>query len=49
MSTLKRKNANGVWEYIQVTGQDVSQLQSDIDSVRIRSCEFGLCRWLWGN
>jgi hypothetical protein len=33
MSTLKRKNANGVWEYIQVTGQDVSQLQSDIDSV----------------
>jgi hypothetical protein len=33
MSTLKRKNADGVWEYIQVTGQDVSQLQSDIDSV----------------
>jgi parallel beta-helix repeat protein len=39
MSTLKRKNANGVWEYIQVTGQDVSQLQSDIDSVTTAMAE----------
>jgi hypothetical protein len=30
MSTLKRKNANGVWEYIQLTGQDISQLTSQL-------------------
>jgi hypothetical protein len=30
MSTLKRKNENGVWEYIQLTGQDVSTLQSSL-------------------
>jgi parallel beta-helix repeat protein len=30
MSTLKRLNENGLWEYIQVTGQDVSQLTSQL-------------------
>jgi hypothetical protein len=37
MSTLKRLNENGVWEYIQVTGQDVSELQSDVDGVKSSS------------
>jgi hypothetical protein len=33
MPTLKRKNANGQWEYIQVSGLDVSQLKDEVDSV----------------
>jgi hypothetical protein len=33
MSTLKRKNADGTWEYIQVSGLDVSQLKDEVDSV----------------
>jgi hypothetical protein len=32
MPTLKRKNANGQWEYIQVSGLDVSQLKDEVDS-----------------
>lgn len=32
MPTLKRKNADGNWEYIQVSGLDVSQLRNDVDS-----------------
>jgi parallel beta-helix repeat protein len=32
MPTLKRKNADGNWEYIQVSGLDVSQLKDDVDS-----------------
>jgi hypothetical protein len=35
MPTLKRKNANGQWEYIQVSGLDVSQLKDEVDSVAI--------------
>jgi hypothetical protein len=30
MGTLKRKNADGNWEYIQVSGLDVAQLQDDV-------------------
>lgn len=30
MSTLKRKNDNGVWEYLQLTGQDVSGLTTQL-------------------
>jgi hypothetical protein len=33
MPTLKRKNADGHWEYIQVSGLDVSQLKDEVDSV----------------
>jgi hypothetical protein len=32
MPTLKRKNADGNWEYIQVSGLDVAQLRDDVDS-----------------
>jgi parallel beta-helix repeat protein len=35
MGTLKRKNADGNWEYIQVSGLDVAQLQEDVDSVSL--------------
>jgi hypothetical protein len=31
MPTLKRKNTDGNWEYIQVSGLDVSQLRDDVD------------------
>jgi lysophospholipase L1-like esterase len=33
MPTLKRKNADGQWEYIQVSGLDVSQLKTNVDTV----------------
>lgn len=30
MSTLKRQKADGSWEYLQTTGQDVAELSNKI-------------------
>src|SRR5690242_12840480 len=34
MATLKRMGADGKWEYIQLTGQDVSTLITDVNQVQ---------------
>jgi hypothetical protein len=33
MSTLKVKNANGQWDLVQLTGEDVTNLKSDVSSL----------------
>ena len=32
MATLKRKNANGNWDFLQITGEEVTQLKSEVET-----------------